>query len=406
MKRLLLSLCFPLFCITLLAETLQVSSGVKYELIDTYDVERLNKILTEELAEFTDLTKVSVEFAPAQYDVKLYRVIYPSVVPEQQNKPTIASGLLAIPVTGKTEMPVVSYQHGTVFEKYQVPSDPEQSMETRVMVAQFAGNGYVVVGADYFGLGQSSEPNSYMVKEATQQACLDNLHATREVSQALGVSWGPLFLSGWSQGSWSTLMFLHKLESLGVSVTAAATACAPNDLYALVTRWINHPTDLDASYIPAVVSNKLHSYSAYYNLPDLVKQAIRSEYVETAHDFYTHKITSEEALSKLPEKTQDLLNEDFVKEGFTANASYWQILQRNEAYRWRTVTPLRAYYGQADEVMPPYIVSLAALFQDTIGGAEATAIDAGETANHRGTFLFGVVDQKKWFDELLSSEAQ
>ncbi len=157
-----------------------VSSGVKYELIGSYSVDRLNQILTSELKEFS---AYPTSYPPAHYAVKLYRVTYPSVIPEQYNRPTTASGLLAVPESGLDTMPVVSYQHGTVFSKTEVPSHPDESMETRLMLAQFAGQGYVMVAAevaaDYFGKGQSQEKDSYLVKASTQQACLDMRYGVR-----------------------------------------------------------------------------------------------------------------------------------------------------------------------------------------------------------------------------------
>jgi len=39
------------------------------------------------------------------------------------------------------------------------------------MIAEFAGQGYAVIGADYFGKGLSPEADSYLVKASTQQAC-------------------------------------------------------------------------------------------------------------------------------------------------------------------------------------------------------------------------------------------
>lgn len=74
--------------------------------------------------------------------------------------------------------------------------------------------------------------------------------------------------------------------------------------------------------------------------------------------------------------------------------------KNNQAYEWRSLTPARYYWGAADEAIAPYIATLPVKYQETIGGAEATAVFAGEQANHRGTFIFGVKDQKTWFDQL------
>ena len=108
--------------------------------------------------------------------MKLYRVTYASVVPERGNKPIVATGLIAIPDVAGTRFPMVSYQHGTVYGKQEVPSFPEQSSETQLMIAQFAGQGYVVIGADYFGMGSSTEPEGYMVKASVREMVLFAQH--------------------------------------------------------------------------------------------------------------------------------------------------------------------------------------------------------------------------------------
>ena len=96
----------------------QVSSGVKYEFLARWDVHRLNQILETDTPKFAG---VRVAYTPARNAVKLYRVTYPSVIPEKGNAPTVASGLLAIPDTKETTFPLVSYQHGTVYGRQRGP---------------------------------------------------------------------------------------------------------------------------------------------------------------------------------------------------------------------------------------------------------------------------------------------
>jgi len=98
---------------------IQASPNVRYQLIGTYDVKRLNTILTKEIPAATGDQKAV--YTPAKNAVKLYRVEYSSVIPEQNNRPTIASGLIAIPVINNNNLPMVSYQHGTVFGKKKYP---------------------------------------------------------------------------------------------------------------------------------------------------------------------------------------------------------------------------------------------------------------------------------------------
>ena len=146
------------------AEYKSVASGVRYTHMGDYSVERLNTILSTEVAAFSSF---KIQYPQAANGVSLYKVQYPTVIPEQGNKPTLVSGLVAVPQTAQKKLPVVSYQHGTVFTRTAVPSRPEESDETRIVTARLAGNGYVVIAADYIGKGDSSEPDSYMVREAT-----------------------------------------------------------------------------------------------------------------------------------------------------------------------------------------------------------------------------------------------
>jgi len=374
---------------------INVSPDVKYQYIGTYDVTRLNSILTTEASGFSDF---NVTYTPANYPVKLYRVVYNSVIPELADKPTVASGLIAIPETVTEKIPVVSYQHGTVFTKTEAPSSPEETMETRLMIAQFASQGYILIAADYFGKGLSEEPDSYQVKESTQQACLDMMSASYEIFKAMKIEPGQLFLSGWSMGSWSTLLFLEMLESLGIKVAAAATACTPTDIYALFSRWMHAPKETDAVWLPGILALQLNSNSIYYQLPGLMESAVKQEYQQATLDFYQNKITYEEFYSKTPNKVVEYLKPEFIESSSIGKERYWQILQNNNSYRWRSKTPLNLYYGDSDEAVPEYIATLPVGYQQLIGGAQTISTPAGKLADHRGTFKFSVAHQKNWFD--------
>ena len=377
------------------AEYKAVSSGVRYMHMGDYSVERLNTILSTEVAGFSSF---KIQYPQAANGVSLYKVQYATVIPEQGNKPTLASGLVAVPKTAQKKLPVVSYQHGTVFTRTAVPSRPEESDETRIVTARLAGHGYVVIAADYIGNGDSTEPDSYMVREATVQACVDMLFAARAVLADLGITEDGLFLSGWSQGSWSTQQFRHRLESLKVPVKAAATAATPTDLYLLLTRWINNPTALDATWLAGSVILFTHSYAHYYDMPGLPQTVIKPEYEAACRDFYENKIGWEQLQPQIPAKIADLLQKDAVAQSTPGMDAFFRRLRENQAFMWRSVTPCRYYYGKVDEVMPPYVATLAVGYTEAVDGAKAEAVYAGDAADHRGAFLYGVKDQKEFFD--------
>ena len=377
------------------ADYKQVSSGVRYTHMGDYSVERLNTILSAEVAAFSSF---KIQYPQAANAVSLYKVQYATVIPELGNKPTLASGLVAVPQTAQKKLPVVSYQHGTVFTRTAVPSRPEESDETRIVTARLAGNGYVVIAADYIGKGDSAEPDSYMVREATIQACMDMLFAARAVLADLGVEEDGLYLSGWSQGSWSTQQFRHQLESLGMPVKAAATSATPADLYLLLARWINKPTALDATWLAGSVILFTHSYAHYYDMPGLPQTVIKPEYEAACRDFYENKAGWEQLQPQIPTKIADLLQKGAVARSSAGMDAFFRRLRENQAFMWRSSTPCRYYYGKVDEVMPPYVATLAVGYTEAVGGAQAEAVYAGDLADHRGAFLYGVKDQKDFFD--------
>ncbi|MEK7346556.1 MAG: alpha/beta fold hydrolase [Pseudomonadota bacterium] len=374
------------------------------QLIGQYSLERLDQITGKELDAFmassTQPSTYRGQFSKARYPVKLYRLKYHSVIPELDNRPTVASGLVAIPETGQKNMPVVSYQHGTVFDRSYVPSNPDASMETRLMLAQFAAQGYIVVAADYFGRGVSDLPDSYLVKDSTRQAGFDMFLAAREFLKSQGLDYSQVFLSGWSQGGWSTMQYLKLLEQAGVPVTATAIASAPVDIAMTMNRWVNHPQPGDAVYLPGVVAIQLQSQEHYLQQLGLTESAIRAEYLAASRALYRNEMTWEEFFKRTPAKLSDFLRPEFRQSGVIGATPYWQTLERNQAYRWITRTPLRVYTGGHDEVTPRYVGGLPEKSQQLLGGAPVTTLDAGDQADHRGVFVFGLLDQKRWFDNL------
>jgi len=374
------------------------------QLIGQYSLERLDQITGKELDAFmassTQPNTYRGQLSKARYPVKLYRLKYHSVIPELDNRPTVASGLVAIPETGQKHMPIVSYQHGTVFDRSYVPSNPDSSMETRLMLAQFAAQGYIVVATDYFGRGVSDLPDSYLVRDSTRQAGFDMFLAAREFLKSQGLDYKQVFLSGWSQGGWVTMQYLKMLEQAGVQVTATAIASAPVDIAMTMNRWVNHPQSVDAVYLPGVVAIQLQSQEHYLQQLGLTESAIRTEYLAASRALYRNEMSWEEFFKRTPAKLSDFLRPEFRQSGWIGATPYWQTLERNQAYRWITRTPLRVYTGGHDEVTPRYVGGLPEKTQQLLGGAPVTTLDAGDQADHRGVYVFGLIDQKRWFDSL------
>lgn len=251
------------------------------ELIGQYDVPQLKRILTQETPAFTGL---AVAYTPARHPGKLYRITYLSVIPERGNRPTPASDLIAIPKTADKALPEVSYQHGTVFSKQAVPSFPEESPETRLMIAQFAGQGYGVIGApDYFGMGTSTEKEGIRMKE--------------------------LCGTGWSQGGVVSMAFLEKLESAGIAVRVAATASAQCDALVMLHGLLSFPRKIDAPWVSTMFILSAFSLEEYHGIPGLARALFTAEQYEI-----TRKIHAKEPVDEkdFPGDLRKLIRSEYL----------------------------------------------------------------------------------------------
>jgi pimeloyl-ACP methyl ester carboxylesterase len=377
------------------AGAVHVSSGVQYELIGRWDADRLNKVLSDETPKFFGVT---VKYTAATNAVKLYRVTYNSVVPERGNKPIVATGLIAVPDMAGPSFPLVSYQHGTVYEKTQVPSFPDQSPETQLMLAQFGGQGYIVIGADYFGMGSSKEPEGYMVKASHQQATYDMLLASRAVLAHMKLTTPKTFIAGWSQGGFVTMAFLEKLEAAGVKVDAAATASAPVDVFVALNGFLNFSRKNDADWVNSLFILSSFSFENYYGVPGLARSLIADAYYDVARKAYLREPFN---AADVPADLRKLIKPDYFDAQFFAESAYGKLVAQATAYRWVIKSPVRNYYGEADEAIAIGLGQLAATYQRAIGNGnpQVEAVSTGATS-HRGTYATAVPHWKTWFDGL------
>ncbi len=374
---------------------IRATSDVSYELIARWDVERLNKILTTDTPAFAG---IKVDYTPAVNAVRLYRVSYASVIPERGNKPIAATGLLAIPDTAATSFPLLSYQHGTVYGKQEVPSFPEQSPETQLMLAQFAGQGTIVIGADYFGMGTSGEPEGYMVKASHQQATADMLAASRAVLDHLKLTTTKLLLAGWSQGGFVTMAMLEKLEYDGVPVTAAATASAPLDVGIALNGFLSFPRKNDAAWVTSLFILSSFSFENYYGVPGLARSLINDDVYDIARKAYQRQPYN---AADVPTDLHKLIRPAYFDPQFFADSAYGRLIAATHAYRWVIRTPVRNYYGESDEAISIGLGQLGMTYQRAMGAGNTRveAISTGPTT-HRGTFATAVPQWKIWFDSM------
>ncbi len=423
--------------ILLLAMTLLMNTHVSAEVatfayLKTVKAVDLQTILTRERSKFLSAQPAHADYklpppSIALNDVDLFTVRYESLMPERGNKRVRASGLLAIPVlANRKTIPAIIYDHGTVYGKYEVPSyafrtdNPTKyshydgAYETRYMVALFGGNGYIVMAADYFGMGDSADlPEAYFVKASAQQATYDLYRRTRSFLKSKGVTQSDLFVGGWSLGGLNATGLLEKLEDAKVPVRAAFTASAPSDPFAALNGLVFYPRpDVDAPWTQTVLGLSVFAFDNYYSR-GLARKVLVPDAYEALKSVYTRSYAGPEGLMSLLVKFGkrpliQYLRAEYRDPSYFAQSTYGRLLAQSETYRRMFKTPLKMFYGSRDEVIKEMIGRLGATYQGVLIGNESDLPRSNVTAvkvtgaDHRRTFISAAPEARAWMDRMVA----
>ncbi len=427
---LILRLILALVCI-IATNGAACAENAAFTYLRTVPAAELTRMLKEERSTFIASQTPGPDYqlpqlSTASNDVELYSVRYQSHVPEQGGRAVSATGLLALPVLpDRAKLPLVAYEHGTVFGKYEVPSyafvatNPSDyphydgSYETRYMTALFAGNGYALMAADYFGMGGDAEsPEAYFVKESTQQASEDLYYDVMSFLQQKGISRQELFIGGWSQGGLNATGLQERMEADGLPLTAAFTASAPSDPYAALSGLMFYPrSGIDAPWINTIVSLTVFAFESYYGPSDLARQTLDPAVYDDMKAIYTRSYKGQGGLKDILARLGSRSVAEYMRPELRdpvafASSSYGRLLARTETYRQSFKAPLHMYYGSVDEVVKPMVGQLAAIYQAILIGNLAEQSDNPISAievpggTHRLTFISAAPAAKAWMDSL------
>jgi hypothetical protein len=383
------------------------------------------------------------DYRSALHDVDVYRLAYRTTIPEQGNRPTVAYGLVAIPRGVSGQIPVVSYQHGSLWLKESAPSQAfswdvtstavvnygltEQELclsayETRLNVAQFAGQGYAVVAADYIGIGNSVENDAFFVKQSGQQACLDMLAASQRLLGNLNLTTSDLFLNGWSQGGIATVAFQEALEARGVRISGVSTSSAGPDMNLFVTQSIfnrrpySTVTVPDAPWRVFVPQFSAFSLGGYHGQVNTPLELLGGNY-EVSRKFYMREFKSPPSFAWQIDVRGEVVPV-FIQDGVTTTAEVSRFIDQKaardpQAYeqtayarllgdagsgKTRLVSDMRMYYGDQDEAGPEVVATSIATWQRGTFGKTNIEMVKVPYASHRSTALTAVAGQIEWFN--------
>ena len=346
------------------------------------------------------VAQINSEFAalsvpvPARLAVSVYKVVYETI--DADGAVTQASGALLVPQDAAGPLPLVSYQHGTLVARDDVPS--AGSTEQTVGLA-FATDGYVAVLPDLLGLGESPGLHPYVHAATSASAVVDMLRATVDFAALNGVDLnGQLFLVGYSQGGYTAMAAHREIEAAHqgeFEVTASAPMAGPYDLSGIMADTFTAPETHPAPYY---LPYTLLAYNAIYRLFDAPSDFLTAPYDSLLPPLFDGTHTGGDIDAVMPAIPRDILNPDLVA-AFESDPDHpFRIrLRENDVYDWAPQAPIRLYHCGQDRHVPPEN-SQVALHALRERGAQVDLFDPLPTGDHGDCAAPSLLLAKLWFD--------
>jgi pimeloyl-ACP methyl ester carboxylesterase len=317
------------------------------------------------------------------YGFESYKVTYctvDAVLPGRSTaRPTIATGMVSVP-RKRGPLSTVAYLHGTSVSFYDAVSNPNifggfnesgESFDGPPSNAVFAGAGFIYVGPDYLGLGNSTVPRHRYFHATTEaSSAVDLLAASRRALASLHVQQNDkLFTFGFSQGGHAALALHRELQDTGVEVTATATVGGVFD----VEQWfLASLANETAVTLPLYVSYILLSYDDVYNVLGQTSDVFRRRFASTVPDLFDMQHFFDDVLAGLPPSSRALLRSSYYASVSASPQDPLRVrLRENAVDEWSPYAPVRVYHSPDDEEVP-YEGALASAARLRNRGADVT----------------------------------
>ncbi|MGW4896103.1 lipase [Kitasatospora sp. NPDC004240] len=340
-----------------------------------------------------------------RHGVVAYRLVYRTVDPH--GRPTTASGLLVLPLTGGRRLPVVSFAHGTGSHRDDAPSSKRGAFVSAPVVAH-ASAGAAAVAPDYLGMGKGPGLHPWMDIGSETTASLDMLRAARAFAQRTGRALErEVMVTGFSQGA-SAALGLGRALQAGEDRWFRLGALAP----------VSGAYDFGGAELPALLDGRLETkssvlYAAYtlvafqrlHHLYDSPGEVFRAPYDSTVEALFDGAHTGEQLMRGTPGTLDALLTEHGRELLAHPTGPLAAALRTTDAVctDWAPRAPVRLYMAAGDEqaVTANTDHCRTALLGNGVG---APVVDLGAIdyhgSRHLGSNVAATSAIVRWFGEL------
>ena len=338
-----------------------------------------------------------------QFAVNVYNVVYKTTYKGQERE---ASGACVIP-RSDNPLPILSYQHGTIFHNNDAPSQFTDIFNINVEMGMnliLASCGFICSSPDYLGYGESLDlMHPYHHASSIATASLDMLKAVNELCRELDINTqNSYYLAGYSEGGYATLALQKEIETKHANefpIMAVSAGAGAYDLLSTAREFLNKPTLRN----PPFTCFLFVAYNEVYDWGRGMEEIFQSPYWQRIENgIFNGYHTYNQINSKLTSNVNQLFTPSFLS-AFRGSGEQQlkSTLDQNNLYKgWTPQAPTRLYHGSADQTVPPSnsITAENRFIQN--GAQNVSYIPMGGKNHTTGTFSLAK-NTIKWFQNFL-----
>lgn len=328
------------------------------------------------------------------YSVETISIKYYSV--DGNGRQTIVSGAILVP-QGTDNLPLVSIQHGTETKRELVASVSPTNSTEGVVGLIMASMGYLAVVPDYPGFGTSNVMHPYTHAASLIPSIIDIMRAGKSFSSQNQIALdGRIFLTGYSEGGYATLVTQRAIEaeySQEFNLTAVAPMAGPYDLYGMMQTLFQTGQYNHTAYIAYILT----AYNNIYGW-DRASDFFNAPYSSIVQSLFDGSKTYAEVLNQLPSTFYALMDSTFVNKVRNGNEpAFTASMQENTLLDWIPQAPINFFHGDADDISP-YQNSVTAVQKLIANGGTNIQLTTIPGGNHDTSGPIAVVGAIQWFE--------
>ncbi len=304
-----------------------------------------------------------------------------------------------VPQSSSAAFPQISYQHGTVMLRDDVPSRESDELILGIL---YGAGGYVASLPDYLGLGDSPGVHPYCHAKSEATATVDLLRAARALCDMKNTQLNEqLFLFGYSQGGHATMAATREIQVFHRDefiITASAPMSGPYDLSGAQTDVVLSD---DAYAAPFYLPCLMFAYNEIYDMYASPSDFLQSPYDTLLPPLFDGYHDSGEIDAVMPAVPNDIVKpevlDDFIN---NPNNPFRLALVDNDLTDWAPAYPLTMYYCTGDDLVS-YLNTINAYNSFIANGSTTAATYQPDTdASHEECAEPCFIFSRIWFDGL------